>query len=118
MQLPDPFENWYVKAIAFTLLAVIAGCLGHLMRTFEKEGETFSWLVVLVKTLSAGLTGFMMFLLCVAFNFSDIWTGIIVGVFGWLGADATIQVLKGFVYSMLKVDKEKPDDSTSDRDSK
>jgi hypothetical protein len=28
-------------------------------------------------------------------------------VFGWLGADTTISVLKGFVYNMMKVDKTK-----------
>lgn len=116
MQLPDPFENWYIKALAFTLFAVLAGFLGHMMRTFEAK-DKFSWTILIIKSLSAGLTGFMMFLLCIALNFSDIWTGIIVGVFGWLGADATIQVLKSFVYSMLKVDKEKDNDSDNQRNS-
>ena len=106
MQVPGPLDHWWVKAIAFTVLAIIAGAVGHLFRTFE-SGEKISATIVLIKTLAAGVTGFLMYLLCLALNFNDIWSGIIVGVFGWLGADTTISVLKGFVYNMMKVDKTK-----------
>lgn len=117
MQMPEPFDSWWIKAIAFTAFAIIAGFLGHMMRTFDK-GEKFSWTITTIKTLGAGLTGFLMYLLCIALNFNDIWSGIIVGVFGWLGADTTISVLKGFVYNMMKIDKNEvqKDESSNRRD--
>lgn len=115
MQTPDPLDQWWIKLIAFTILAAIGGAIGHLFRIFE-NGHKFSLTIFIVKTLSAAFTGCLMYLLCIALNFSPVWTGICVGVFGWLGADATIKVLKSFVYNMLNVDKqEKNNDSNSSK---
>lgn len=43
-------------------------------------------------------------LCCKALNIDILWSGVIVGVFGWLGAEASIVMLAGLLRRKLGID--------------
>lgn len=98
--------TWWLRAIAYTAFASLGGALGHLMRTFDKT--TFSWARCTLESLAAGFVGLLMLLVCQAMNLSEQWTGVIVGVSGWLGANATIRMLETIVRKRLGLDGATP----------
>lgn len=100
-----------VKGLLYTVLASGGGLLGYLMRTLENEDEEIHWGKAFVQAAGAGFTGFLVMLVCRAMGLSDLWTGGIVGFFGWMGASATIVVLEKVIYRKLGVTK---DDSDKD----
>lgn len=112
-------EFW--KAVAYTVLATIGGFLGHLMRTIDKRLK-IRWGHACLEGGAAGFVGTLTLLLCRAAEFNDAWTGVIVGVFGWMGANATIKVLERVILKKLGVDltteeqplRERRDDTPSD----
>jgi hypothetical protein len=93
---------WWMRAIAYAAFASLGGALGHLMRTFDKA--TFSWARCILESLAAGFVGLLMLLACQALGLSEQWTGVIVGVSGWLGANATIRMLEALVRKKLGLD--------------
>src|SRR5687768_3321369 len=101
--LPEDFLNvWWIKALAYALFAAFGGVMGHLMRTFDKR-EEIKWGRAAMEGSAAGFVGLLMLLLCQAMGLSEQWTGIIVGVSGWFGANATIQILETFVLKKLGI---------------
>lgn len=90
------------KAIESAVLAAVAGLLGYLMRTL-KRGRKVRAVSVVLETLSSGFVGYMVFLLCRAMKLEDAWVGPIVGVFGWVGASASIRVLETVVEKRLGI---------------
>lgn len=100
-----------IKTILYTALASGGGLLGYLMRTLENEDEKIHWGKALVQAAGSGFTGFLVLMMCRAMGLSDLWTGAIVGFFGWMGAAATIVVLEKVIYRKLGVTK---DDSDKD----
>lgn len=90
---------WWLKALAFTAFSAIGGALGHLMRNYDKK--PFSWGRCFLESMAAGFVGLLMLLVCEAMDLSPQWTGVIVGVSGWLGANATIRMLEGLVRKRL-----------------
>lgn len=98
----DPQE--WIKAIAYVLFAAIGGMLGYLIRASDNEAKVRLHLVAL-EGAAAGFVGFMVFLLCQAYHMSPQWTGVVVGVCGWLGASATIRILEGVVFRRLGLEK-------------
>jgi len=99
----DEFLTWWVKALAYIAFSSIGGIFGHLMRTFEKK-ESVHWGRACIEGLSAGFVGLLVLLMCQATGLSEQWTGVIVGVSGWLGASATIRLLERMVRKRLGVD--------------
>lgn len=78
--------------------------MGHLMRTIDGEHK-IKWSRALLEGGAAGFVGLLMLLVCQAMNMSEQWTGVIVGVSGWLGANATIRMLESIVLKKLGIDK-------------
>lgn len=101
----DPWNSWWFKATAYSLLASVGGLIGYLMRKIDAQ-EKISWLQALLQTIGAGFVGLLILLTCMEFNFSLQWTGVIVGVFGWLGANVTIRVLERLVLKKLGIEKQ------------
>jgi len=74
-------------------LATFGGFLGHVMRALDKS-TPISYGHACLEGLAAGFVGLLVMLMCNATNMSDQWTGVVVGVSGWLGANASIRMLE------------------------
>lgn len=93
-------DNWWARAAAYTLFSAIGGMLGFTMRTMDGKQPFMIWRA-LVEGASAAFVGLLVLLACEAINLSPQWTGVIVGVCGWLGASATIRMLESIVRRKL-----------------
>lgn len=91
-------RDW--ESAGLTILGGIGGLLAYAVQTQEK-GEHFLWRKAIVQFASSAFVGFIVYSLCQALGINGLWLGPIVGVFGWLGATATIQVAKRFVFNKL-----------------
>lgn len=93
----------WIEIIIFIIFTIIGGCLGYLMRASgRKEPATVSRTIL--EGLSAGFLGFVTLLLCRASGLDWIWSGVVVGVFSWLGAEATVVALIRFVKRKVGID--------------
>jgi len=93
------------RTFAYGGFAAIAGLLGHLMRVIEQGGKVSFW-IALVKALSSGFAGVLIYMACQALDVSGPWVGVIVGTTGWMGADASIRLLETLIYRKLGITKE------------
>jgi len=100
--LPEYIIPEWLKAILYAFLAAIGGLLGYLLRTLE-SGKNVSVVRAIVETFAAGFVGVLTYFLCRALHLSDAWTGAMTGLFGWLGAIASIRILERIVYQKLGV---------------
>lgn len=91
----DPEFNW-LKFFAYGAFAGIGGFMGHLMRTLDSRKKVV-WMRAWLEGISAGFVGLLVMLACLAMKLSEQWTGVIVGVCGWLGAAVTIRMLENIV---------------------
>lgn len=94
-------SDWITSA-GYTLLAAFGGLLGHVLREHDK-GNPLSPFRAAAETLSSGFVGFLVMLLCRAMELDPLWSGFIVGIFGWLGAGVSIRVLESVVYKKLGI---------------
>lgn len=85
-------QPWWLKA-SYVLLAWFGGGIGYVMRQLEAN-EVISWGRALAEAFASMFSGVLVYLFCLEINLSAGWTGIIVGVCGWLGANATIRLLE------------------------
>lgn len=63
------------------------------MRSLDKK-ERITWTRCVIESVAAGFVGLLVLLMCQAMDVGEQWTGVIVGVSGWLGASATIRMLE------------------------
>ena len=100
--IEPPPEHWWacLRAVGYALFAALAGALGYVLRSMD-AGQPVAFTRTFVEALSAGFVGVVMMWLCQVGNLSPQWTGIIVAVSGWLGANATIQVVQRLVWNKL-----------------
>jgi hypothetical protein len=94
-------RDWVIAA-AYTVLDALGGLLGHAMREHDL-GRKVQLRSALVESLSSGFIGFLTLLLCRAMSVDPLWSGFIVGIFGWLGARVSIRLLEKIVYNRLGV---------------
>lgn len=92
--------NWWIKAGLFASLATFGGFLGYVMRSLDKD-TPLSWMRAIAEGFAAGFVGLIVLLMCNAMHLGDQWSGVIVGVSGWLGSNATIRVLEKVVFKKL-----------------
>lgn len=92
-----------VEVAGLTLLAMVSGFMGYMMRTLD-EGGKIIWLRSFLEAIASGVVGYLGILLCGALHLSFEWTGVVVGVFGWLGATATIRILEKIVRKRLGIE--------------
>ena len=92
-----------MKTILYAALAAFGGFFGHVMRDLDKS-TPISYGRACLEGLAAGFVGLLVMLMCNATNMSDQWTGVVVGVSGWLGANASIGMLEKLVFKKLGID--------------
>lgn len=110
-----PWNEWGQNA-AGALLAAFGGLLGYIMREHDKGNKLIVWRAV-TEALSSGFVGFLVMLLCQAMDVDARYSGFIVGVFGWLGASASIRLLERLVRQRLGLPVDNgPAAKTGDKD--
>ncbi|MEE4452851.1 phage holin family protein [Novosphingobium resinovorum] len=100
MEHPD--WGLWAKVLFFMGVASLGGGLGHVMRESDKGNRILFWRVLL-NMAGSGFVGLLVTFLCRAMKLDDLWTGFVVGVFGWLGATVSIQLLERVVYKKLNI---------------
>lgn len=95
------------RTLTYVILASIAGLLGYLMRVIERGGK-IRWLVAGLEACSSGFVGYLTMLTCRAMGLSYEWTGVIVGLLGWLGAAASVRIIENIIRKRLGIYDENP----------
>lgn len=97
---PSNDPNWWIRFIGYALFAAGGGTVGHILRTMDGD-KPIRWRVAFAQGVGAGFVGVLVLLACQALNLSEQWTGLTVGVCGWMGANATIVILEKLVFKKL-----------------
>jgi hypothetical protein len=106
--MPDPFSVWWIKMMLYAAFAAFGGMLGYLLRSINNE-KPIQLGRAIVECFAAGFVGILVLFACQATNLSEQWTGMIVGVCGWLGASATIAMLETLVRKRLGIHEDSND---------
>lgn len=107
MEQPPGNFAW-LQLVAYPLFSAVGGALGHILRTLD-AGQPVSLWRTLLESLAAGFVGILVMLICQQMHLSPQWTGVCVGVCGWLGATVSIRMLERLVRSRMGV-QPGPDD--------
>ena len=94
-------SDW-LTSVGYTVLAAVGGLLGYVMREHDK-GNQLNALRALTESVSSGFVGFLVMLLCRALSIDPLWSGFVVGIFGWLGANVSISLLEALVFERLGI---------------
>ena len=100
----DPNVFSWLRVFIYAAFASVGGMLGYSMRMLE-HGVPINLKMAAVEGMASGFVGLLMFLACGQLGISQEWTGVIVGVSGWLGANATLRILEILVYRKLGISK-------------
>lgn len=101
----DPHFTEWLKLLAYATFAAVGGFIGSLFRTIDRR-QKINWARSVFEGLAASFVGCLIYFMCQALELSDAWTGVIVGLAGWMGANASIRILESAVYKKLGIDKE------------
>lgn len=96
------WATWWGKTLMFVSVSAVAGGIGYALRNVN-EGVRPTFGRTVLEMSAAGFVGLLFKLVCEEFHLSDQWTGVIVGLAGWLGANASVSVLEQIVYEKLGV---------------
>lgn len=105
MDSPDPNKIDMIRTAIFVAFATVGGLLSYLMRTLNKAEKPILSRS-LIEGLSSGFVGLIAMLMCKALGLSWEWSGVVVGVFGWLGAETSIVMLSKAVRKKLGIEDE------------
>lgn len=94
----------FMKSWVYIVIAAIGGVLGHMMRKLDSQqginmGET------ILQGIGAAFAGYLVLLGCRALGVPPDVFGVIIGLCGWLGADASLMMLQSYVYKKLNIGK-------------
>lgn len=95
--------SFFLESLYFGLFAATGGCLAYILRCLNQEKRPDVWRA-LVEFLASGFVGILTMLGCKALDLDWRWSGLIVGVFGWLGAEASIATLAKLIRKKLGLD--------------
>jgi hypothetical protein len=100
----DKIPPW-LAPLLYALFAGFGGCMGYIMRSLDSDKKINLWRMLFEGGASA-FVGVLMMLVCQAYNMSPQWTGVLVGVSGWLGASASIRLLEKTIEKKLGIGDE------------
>lgn len=98
----DEELGWWQRAFAYSSFAALGGMLGHMVRTLDKQ-KKINFGRAALEGIAAGFVGLLMLFTCEAMAMSKQWTGVIVGLSGWIGPSATMRILELIVRRRLGV---------------
>ncbi|SEO76576.1 LydA holin phage, holin superfamily III [Luteibacter sp. UNC138MFCol5.1] len=105
----DPNQGW-LQGVAFAAFAMLAGVLGRVVRDMNENHPVKFW-PTCVQGLASGFVGLLVMWLCQIAGLSLQWTAVTVGVSGWLGAEASIQVIQRLVWKQLGLNRSRDNDN-------
>jgi hypothetical protein len=94
-------QSWLMVLI-YAAFAGFGGSLGYIIRALDRKEMINPWRVA-VEGGAAAFVGVLVMLVCQAMKLSPQWTGVIVGVMGWLGASAAMRMLELVAFRKLGV---------------
>lgn len=103
----------FIRSWVYIMIAAIGGALGHMMRRLGsqqpiKVGET------LLQAVGAAFAGYLVLLGCRSLDIPPDVSGLIIGLCGWLGADATLMLLQDYIYKKIKINSVVDEDVRKD----
>lgn len=102
MDAPTPHGFGFWQLLLYPVFAAFGGFLGYVLRAMDAGTKVSMWRAV-IEAAAAGFVGVLVMLACEAMHLSAQWTGVMVGVCGWLGATASIRMLERVVRRKLGV---------------
>jgi alpha-D-ribose 1-methylphosphonate 5-phosphate C-P lyase len=78
-----------------------------MIRTLDKQRK-INFARAALEGVAAGFVGLLMLFMCDEMGMSKQWTGVIVGVAGWMGPSATMRVLDTIIRRRLNIKLEEP----------
>lgn len=102
MDTPPPGLPGLWQLLLYPLFAAVGGFLGYVLRALDAGTRVSMWRAV-IEAAAAGFVGVLVMLVCQATHLGPQWTGVMVGVCGWLGATASIRMLERVVRKKLGV---------------
>lgn len=108
MSDPSNDPNWWLRMLGYALFAATGGTLGHILRTMDGD-KPIRWRMAFAQGVGAGFVGVLVLLACQAMKLNEQWTGLTVGICGWMGASATIVILEKVVFKRLGLAEKPPE---------
>lgn len=99
----DPNDFNVVHSVGYAAFAAFGGAMGYVLRTMDAT-RPISYVRLCVETVAAGFVGLLAMFTCAAFELAPNWTGVVVGMSGWLGATASMRLIETLIYKRLGVD--------------
>jgi 4-amino-4-deoxy-L-arabinose transferase-like glycosyltransferase len=101
-----------MRSWIYISIAAVGGVLGHMMRKLGAQqpirvGET------VLQGVGAAFSGYLVLLGCRSLDIPPDASGVIIGLCGWLGADATLMLLQTYIYKKLNIGADSNDESKS-----
>ncbi len=96
MQFDSPEWLLWIKSAGYALLAACGGLLGYVMRALDRN-DRINWPRAFIEGGAAGFVGLLVLFSCRAIGVTEYWTGLLVGISGWMGAKASISMLARLV---------------------
>lgn len=94
--------DFLYESICFGLFAAVGGCLAYTLRCLNQEKKPKVSRAI-AEFLASGFVGILAMLGCKAMELDWRWSGLVVGVFGWLGAEVSIALLAKLVRKKLGI---------------
>jgi hypothetical protein len=102
-----------IEILQFAGLSATGGLLGYLMRQATRD-QPIKLSRATLEAVASGFIGIITMFLCYAIWLPWYWSGAVVGVLGWLGAEASIVVIARAIRGKIGLDlipeKEKKDE--------
>lgn len=100
--------GWWLWMLGYAAFAAFGGAMGYVMRSLDSKQPISGWRAVF-EAACAAFAGVLVMLLCQAMNFTVQWTGVIVGVCGWLGGATAMRLLERVVSRKIGAEDGKVD---------
>ncbi len=97
-----------LELIGFSAFAGVGGMLAYLLRTVKRKEKPII-IRAIIEALASAFVGIITMLVCKAMDLDWQWSGVVVGVFGWLGAESSIVVFSKLIRERLGLPNDSKD---------